>query len=86
MKELLNNRPRKALGYRTPSEAFRAGKGVAEAWHPGEHKGAEREECATWRARTTRNCPERAAESEKTDDPPAFESGRTADPLPEMLG
>ena len=65
---------------------FRAGKGVAEAWHTGERKGAEREECAMWRARKSRNCPERAVESEKTDDPPAFESDRTADPLPEMLG
>ena len=25
VQELLNNRPRKVLGYRTPSEAFRAG-------------------------------------------------------------
>ena len=52
----------------------------------GERKRAEREECATWRARMSRDCPERAAESEKTDDPPAFESDRTANPLPEMLG
>ena len=87
VQELLNNRPR-ARRWATGRRPRRSkpGKDTSQAWHTGARKRAKREECATRRARAWRNVPERAVESEKTDDSPGLGSNRTADPLSEMLG
>ena len=42
VQELLNNRPRKALGYRIPTDALGPGRGTAETRHTGARNRAER--------------------------------------------
>ena len=86
VQRLLNYRPRKALGYRTPTEASRTRYGASKARHTGGRKCAEKEEFATRMARASRNDSAEADEIETNYDPPAFVWGRTADPLTEMLG
>ena len=78
---LLNDRPRKALGYHMPNEAS-SGRARRER---GTRAGASALREGVRHADGA-GIPAGTAESEESHDPPAFVSNRIADLLPKMLG